>query len=223
VLRGSSHAELWGSSHAELWGSSHAVLRESSHAELRGSSHATATPYASITDRGPHTTAKGGVIIKVPRLDTAEKWCEFHGVKVQRGQALLYKALRPDWTSPHKMSYAPGSKPVAPDWDGGKVECGGGLHFSPHPRLARDFLSGDDVATAKYVGCWVRLADIAVDPDGQMPDKVKARAVAKPCFEVTVDGEPVTSNRGRVLGEPVDLAIEQLANIEALTNPPVTS
>jgi hypothetical protein len=34
---------------------------------------------------------------------------------------------------------------------------------------------------------------------------------------------PIIVNRGRVLGEPVDLAIEQLANIEALTNPPVTS
>ena len=67
-------------------------------------------------------------------------------------------------------------------------------------------------------------------PDFQVGDRVRVLiykdtygVIENTCFEVTVDGEPVTSNRGRVLGEPVDLAIEQLANIEALTNPPVTS
>jgi len=108
-------------------------------------------------------------------------------VSVKRGVAILYKALNEDFTSPHRMSYAPGTKPAAPDWDEGKAECGGGLHFSPTPTMARAF----HPEATKYAGCPVRLADIVVHPDGQHPEKVKASKVCAPCFEVNEDGERI--------------------------------
>ncbi|GMW02615.1 MAG: hypothetical protein AMXMBFR84_37510 [Candidatus Hydrogenedentota bacterium] len=121
------------------------------------------------------------------KITTPSEWCLYYGVKVKNGMALLYKALDDNFMSPHGMSYAPGTTPVAPDWDGGKRECGLGLHFSPRPAMAREF---NDAAT-KYCGCWVKLTDMAIHPNGDSPQKCKARAVAKSCFEVDEDGEPM--------------------------------
>ncbi|MFO0919463.1 MAG: hypothetical protein U0872_14280 [Planctomycetaceae bacterium] len=67
------------------------------------------------------------------------------------------------------MSYTPGSVPVAPDWDGGEKECGGGLHFSPHPVMTEEFISDPK----RFCACPVLLSDIAVHPDGYSPQKVK--------------------------------------------------
>jgi hypothetical protein len=122
-------------------------------------------------------------------IKTAKDWCDFYGVRVARGFALLYKGVNDDYRSPHGMSYAPGTKPVAPDWDKGKEECGGGLHFSPTPAMTREF----HTEAVRFLGCWVALKDIAVHPDGSYPNKCKARAIAKPCFEVDQDGEPISN------------------------------
>lgn len=86
------------------------------------------------------------------------------------------------------MNHAPGSKPEAPDWDDGKAECGGGLHFSPHPVMALEFNS----KATRFVACSVRVSEIVVHQDAQYPNKVKARRVARPVFEVDRDGEPVS-------------------------------
>src|SRR3990167_4019705 len=151
VLRGSSHAVLWGSSHAvlresshaELWESSHAVLWESSHAVLRESSHAEGSKYSSITLHGQEVHATGGIQIKIPEIFTAKEWCDYYGVEVKKGIATLFKAVDDDYSTsnarPKNIFYTPGSKPSAPDWDGGKAECGGGIHASCHPTAALYF------------------------------------------------------------------------------------
>lgn len=65
-------------------------------------------------------------------------------------------------------------------------ECGGGLHFSPSPKHARTF----NQTASRYIACPVALAEIAVHPDGDMPEKVKARGCCGPVWEVDEDGNP---------------------------------
>ena len=45
----------------------------------------------------------------------------------------------------------------------------------------------------RFVACPVRLTDIAVHPRPVYPDKVKARAVCAPVYEVREDGTPVAA------------------------------
>lgn len=82
---------------------------------------------------------------------------------------------------------APRSVPAAPDWDGGNRECGGGLHFSPHPRMTSEFHS----EAKHFLACPVALADMAVHPDGQYPQKCKAAKCCAPVYEVDIDGRPI--------------------------------
>ena len=122
-------------------------------------------------------------------LKTPADWCDYYGVKVVRGVATLFKAVDDDYSTDKarrtNVSYKPGKKPVAPDWDGGKAECGGGLHFSPTQAMARAFNN-----TNKFVACQVRLKDMrAPKYDDRYPEKIKAKCVCKPIYEVNEDGE----------------------------------
>jgi hypothetical protein len=215
---GSSHVEAWGSSHVvargsshvEAWGSSHVVARESSHVVARGSSHVVARESSHVEAKGfvsmnlfglakaslgatchafIHGTkvhAEGGQQTSVLR-HTPQQWCDYWGVKVVDGIATLFKALDNDFKSPRGMLYVPGTIPSAPDWDGGDAECGGGLHFSPTPAMAMEFAP----EAKRFTGCPVALTDISVHPDGDFPQKIKARRCCGPVWECDRDGKPV--------------------------------
>ena len=200
----------WGSSQprVEAWGSSQprvearessqprVVARESSQPRvvawgyvqlsIFGAVIVSASELVAVLIHGLKATVKGGRQTKVV-IKTSKEWCDYYGVKVEKGIAILYKALNEDFTAPQGMSYKPGTVPVAPDWDGGKQECGGGLHFSPTPGMARAFHPG----ALKYVGCPVALKDIVVHPDGQNPEKVKAKKCVGPVWECNEDGEKI--------------------------------
>ena len=202
VARGSSqpHVVARESSqpHVEAWGSSQprVVARESSqpHVEARGYVQvslfgkvlARATANVAVLIRGNDPQVEGGIQTRF-HIDTPQAWCDYYGVAVEDGVATLYKALDENFKSLHGMNYAPGTIPVAPDWDDGKRECGGGLHFSPTPAMALEFNEG----AGKFVGCPVALSEIAIHPDGEMPQKVKARGCCKPCFEVDLKGNRI--------------------------------
>jgi hypothetical protein len=219
VLRGSSHAVLRESSHAELWGSSHAVLRESSHAVLRGSSHAElwesshavlresshavardrcvikASPQSSITIHGDTPSIDGGIQIKYKSPGNAQAWAEEYGVDVKDGVVILFKGVNEDYTTNghtrtsgvKAVSYAPGTMPQAEDWDGGKIECGKGLHFSP---TASATLRYNENAK-HFMACPVKLEDIVVHANAEYPDKVKAKGVCAPIWEVDRRGNKI--------------------------------
>jgi hypothetical protein len=189
----------WGSSQprVEAWESSQprVVARESSQPRVvawgysmlavQGRVCGAAAETVSVTIEGAAKIEGGRQV--VVRRETAQEWCDYYGVKVTDGVALLYKGVRTDFSSPHGADYTPGTIPVADDWDGGKRECGGGLHFSPTPRMTHEFIDNP----AHYLACPVALADIAVHPDGTYPQKVKARGCAAPVYEVDEDGERI--------------------------------
>ncbi|MCX6497555.1 MAG: hypothetical protein NTU93_01990, partial [Arthrobacter sp.] len=115
-------------------------------------------------------------------------WCDWYGVRVTDGCATVFKAVNDTYRSPKGGDYTPGTTPAADDWDGGRAECGGGLHFSPTPTAAREF----NPEATRYVACPVCLSEMrppkATD---DYPQKIKAARCAAPCREVDEDGEPV--------------------------------
>jgi hypothetical protein len=195
VARGSSHVVAWGSSHVvargsshvEAWGSSHVVARGSSHVVAQGSSHVVASKLVAIHQHSDQARIDGGVVIRVKRPKTPLEWCEFYGARIEDGHAILFKGVNVNFESPHGIKYAPGTMPTARDWDGGKAECGGGLHFSPHPIATLEY----NVNAERFIACPVKLEDIFIHPNPEMPNKVKAKGVSLPCYETDRWGKKV--------------------------------
>jgi len=206
VARGSSRVEARGSSRVEAWGSSSVVAWGSSRVEAWGSSRVVAKGFVSLSLWGKATAtlsltchafihsdevqATGGKKTKAI-ISTPKQWCDYYGVEVKNGIAVLYKAVGQEYCSNHDnaFKYTPGTMPEAPDWDEGKQECGKGLHFSPHPKMTKDFLSHP----SHYIACPVALKDMAIHPDGDYPQKCKAKRVCKPCWEVDEDGNAINT------------------------------
>jgi hypothetical protein len=154
---------------------------------VQGAAKVRASDHVVIRRQGISSEVTGGVVTQVPALTTAEEWCAFFGVEVEQGVATLYKAVDADFISRYGMSYAPGTQPQAPDWDGGAEDCGGGLHFSPSPSLALEY----EPHAERYVACPVRLEDIVVSSAPRFQSKVKAKGVSAPVYEVDESGRRV--------------------------------
>ena len=180
----SAHVEAWGSAHVVAWESAHVVARESAQLQIYDRVQVKASKHVAISRHSPLAKVEGEYVLDIPPITTAELWCDFYGVEVKEDMALLFKAVGDDFKSPHGFPYLPGSAPSAGDWDGGRKECGGGLHFSPSPRHAREF---NDAAT-KYVRCPVALSDIVVHHPADYPQKIKASRVCAPIEECDIDG-----------------------------------
>jgi hypothetical protein len=141
-----------------------------------------------VTRHAKTVKVDGGVLIEIPAITTVEMWCDYYGLDVVDGVVTLYKGLNAAFTSDHGTTYAPGTMPVADDWDGGKAECGGGLHFSPRPVNTLHFAPD----AVKFVACPVAVADIRVPREGDtFPSKVKARGCCGPVYEVDIHGNRI--------------------------------
>jgi len=186
---GSASVEAWGSASVEAWGSASVRAGDSASVRAGGSASVRAGKYCAIIDDGPSTTIEGGgSYLRIPEPTTPAEWCDLHDAAVDDdGIAVLYKAVDEQFRSPHGTSYAPGTMPEAPDWDGGAAECGGGLHLCAHPVDCLQFYAG----APRFVACPVRIDDIAVHQPADMPSKVKVPRIARPCYEVTIDGDPI--------------------------------
>ena len=179
--RGSSHVVAWGSSHVEARGN--VFIRLFSCLKIQAGIH------VLIMDHGSNESKiTGGKTVKAFKPKTALQWCTHWGVKVEKKIAILFKGLNKNNNSPRGFSYTPGTIPTAPDWDGGKKECGGGLHFSPVPKMTNQYCSEPP---DKYMACPVALKDIVVHPNGLYPDKIKARGCCAPVWECDEDGNKI--------------------------------
>ena len=139
---------------------------------LRGNSHAVArSAYATILMRSAESLCVGGQQVGHIPLPPAD-WLRLCGVEVQRGKAILYKAVEADYSTRGGVVYTPGTSPVAPDWDPASPdECGKGLHFCPTPGQCQQFR-----ITATFVACRVKVSDMAALPaHAVFPDKIRAR------------------------------------------------
>jgi hypothetical protein len=190
----SSQVRAYGSSQVTACDSSQVRACNSSQVRAYGSSQVTAcdssqvraTPHVAVTIHG-HPTVRGGVKIRPKNPSDVGEWLEYFDVRVTRGVAILYKAVGDDFKSAYGTSYAPGSTPSAADWDGGKAECGGGLHFCPCPVLALTF----NQDATRFVGCPVRVDEIAFRKNASYPTKVKAPRVCAPVWECDINGNRI--------------------------------
>lgn len=155
------------------------------------SAQVTASKFVAVTTHGTHVGVTGGQVIAVSELASIDDWLEFHGVEVAgdgiERVAVLFKAVRADYRSSHGFLYAPGTTPAAPDWDEGKAECGGGLHFCANPV---DALGFDSEAT-RFLACPVLVSEIAWHANAMYPNKVKARAICQPLWECDINGNRI--------------------------------
>ena len=138
----------------------------------------------AIIRHGPDTKCTGGHQIKTFGLDTPRKWARAYGAKITNGRIILYKALDNNYKSSHGMEYRPGAEVIAPDWDRGKEECGGGLHFCAQPGSCLGFF----YKAERFVACDIKLDDLVVHIDPQFPNKVKARK-CRVLHECDIDGK----------------------------------
>jgi hypothetical protein len=182
TVTASDSATVTASGSATVTASGHTILRVSNAVKVI----ATATVIVAIS--GSSCSVKGGIKVNREKPNDAKSWCLHYGIKPNRGIVVLFKAVDSNYKANYnQFDYTPGTKPTAPDWDGGITECGGGLHFSPTPWMALQFNS----SATKFVACPIKLSDIVVHPNGQYPEKVKAKGCCKPCYECDIDGNPV--------------------------------
>ena len=159
-----------------------------------GSSTVTASGSSTVT-AGSHTAVHlhsadvhltGGVIIDHTKIDLsdAKAWCDYHGVKVSRGIATLYKAVNDRWTTARGTDYSPGTKPKCDDWQDTDT-CGQGLHFGPTPVHALYY----NPDASKFVAVGVRLSELRPISGGTA--KAKAPRVVRACVQVDEAGREV--------------------------------
>lgn len=131
LVRGnkSERARLIGAAWFRFGGSAHVVAWESA--------HVVASQYVGVHQHSDAAVIVGGTVIRVKPPTNPVEWCAFYGAAVKDGVAIVYKGVRDDYRSGRGFLYAPGTTQEAPDWDGRVRECGGGLHFSPHPGMTR--------------------------------------------------------------------------------------
>ena len=185
----SSRVVAWGSSRVVAWESSRVVARESSSVVARESSRVEAWGSSSVVAWGSSRVEAGrwvavhlwsqrvtltgdGHVIDMTALDLSdpEVWCAYHGIHVDDGRALLYKAVDSDLrtTSHIPTTYTIGQEVAATDWQA-TAQCGHGLHFSPSPSQARSCAVS---VVERYVAVSAAVADLI--PLGD--DKCKAPA-----------------------------------------------
>ena len=177
---GSASVTASGSASVRAWGSASVTASDSA--------SVTATTQVPVLIMSTKVKADGGVQINYKTPTTATEWLANYGVKPARGIAILYKGVNDEYKSEYGGVYTPGTKPVAKDWDGGKEECGGGFHFSPHPALTLKFAPN----AKRFVACPIKVSEIAVHKDARYPDKIKAPRVYGEIYEVDINGERIT-------------------------------
>ena len=183
---GNASVEAYGNASVEAYGNASVEADGNASVRAYGNASVEARKYVAI-HKFPTSSGKiaGGVIIEVPDLVDGAAWCDFHGVDVADGAAILFKALDEDFSTAHARErgifYTLGADVEAADWRP-TPECGHGLHACARPWVALRYNRG----AARYVQVRVQVADLVVIDQ----DKVKVPALTVVC-ECDLDGEPV--------------------------------
>ena len=188
VCRGSGYFTAYDSAQVRAYDSAQVTAYDSAQVTAYGSAQVRASKYVAVTaQRNDWNNPKivGGVLIEIPEITTAAEWCDFHGVEVKHGIATLYKAVDDDYSTDYArragIAYTPGSKPEAPDWQN-TAGCGNGLHVSPRPVMALHY----NRSATRYVACPVKVSDMVL-----IDNKAKVPRIARPVYEVDIDGEAI--------------------------------
>jgi hypothetical protein len=173
-----------GSATVRAYGSATVRAYDSATVTASDSATVTAAKFVAVHRRSRGATLTGGVQIDPGDIDTAEAWCEYHGVPVVDGIATLHKAVDDDWSTDNarrkRIAYVPGATVDAKDWKPTKA-CGNGLHACAHPHQALGYNEG----ATRFVAVTAPVASLVIIDDG----KVKAPRFTV-AGEVDIDGQP---------------------------------
>ena len=147
--------------------------------------------YVAVHLYSQRVAITGGVVIDMTDIDLADAatWCDLAGIAVENGSALVYKYVDADFNAGHNhtlTAYRPGETVTATDWNP-VAERGGGLHFGPSPKVARNLAWRGLGPTARWVLCEIDLAEAV-----GVGDKIKARS-CRVLYEVDALGKAVSS------------------------------
>jgi hypothetical protein len=189
VATGSSSVEARGSSSVEARDSSRVVARDSSSVEAWGSSSVVASKYVAVHLHSGRATVEGGVVIDLTQLDLDghQDWADYHGVKTEGGELIVYKAVNADLKSGRGFAYPIGETVTDPAWKPGNF-CGGGLHFSPSPAQAKVYFTD----ATRFLKCAVKTDELSIidGADTYETPKLKAKSARVLC-EVDIHGEEI--------------------------------
>ena len=192
------HATVRAWSNSTISAYDHATVSAGDHATVMACGRAYVDAYGSATVKAgicvpvhvysKTVTHQGGVIIDMTAIDVndPETWCAMHLVEVgEDGQAHLYKALDADLNAGH--DYRLTNYPIGhvvddtANWvDNNK--CGGGLHVSPTPWLAKTYYK----EASRFVEVCCPVEELR--PINSSKAKAPRFRVLR---EVTVDGAPI--------------------------------
>jgi hypothetical protein len=134
---------------------------------------------------------EGGVVIDITAIDQKDPqtWCDFQGVSVEDGFAVVYKAVDEVLRSGRGMAYPIGEtvKVLAKEWKA-NGDCGNGLHFGPTPRHAKTYHE----SATRFLACRIPLSHASGIPGGTA--KIKARS-CEVLFEVDIDGKALVTEQ----------------------------
>jgi len=106
-------------------------------------------------------------IVTLP--DTAEEYCDFYGIKIVDGKAIVYKAIRNDWKNfwDQSFTYEVGKSYTANCDPNRDVQCSHGLHVS---HMAWAIVFGRQYRDFRIIECAVPLSKIVVpkNTDGKV-------------------------------------------------------
>jgi hypothetical protein len=190
VARESSRVEAWGSSSVVAWGSSSVVASGFVSLYLWGKVKAKISAKCHAYLRHKQASAEGGMVTEAI-VSTPQEWCDYHGVKVTDGIAIVYKGVRECYGSNRdpQFKYLPGTTPQAPAWN--DRECSDGLHFSPCPSMTLEFISD----AKRFLACPVKVSDMLIHFEGSYPHKCKVPGVAAPIWEVDIHGNKIEQEK----------------------------
>jgi hypothetical protein len=177
---GSASVRAFGSASVNASGSASVSASGSASVSAFGSASVRATPHVAVHLHSSRAHIQGGVLIN---NKTADTWLEHHGITVEDGRAIVYKAVDDALNSGHAFAYPIGETVTDPHWRDDN-ECGGGLHFCPSPTQAQAYFE----EATRFLACSVAVDDLRVIDDPYATPKLKARS-AVVLFEVDGHGE----------------------------------
>src|ERR1044072_742438 len=129
---GSASVRAFGSASVNASGSASVSASGSASVTAFGPASVRATPHVAAHLHSSRAHIQGGVLIN---NKTADTWLDHHGITVEDGRAIVYKAVDDALNSGHAFAYPIGGNVPDPLWRA-VGECVGRLHFFPLPTQA---------------------------------------------------------------------------------------
>lgn len=184
--RENARVEAWGNCIVTARDTSQVVARGNILARLYGAATIDASSNTVVmTHRQASQAGAGPRHIAAGRPASTAEWCEFFGVEMRDGTAILFQSVDADFSNEEArragVAFAPGTIPRPP----GGVATGYVLRAASHPKLAKAEINPGGV---RAIACPVRLDDIHFRAETPFETSVSFRGCCAPVYEVDWDG-----------------------------------